>query len=642
MTKRRHVLLAGVLSLCLAAGCGSGTTVGDAAVSPPDSGASDVGARDAGAIDGGDDRDGGAGRDGGGDGGITIADTGCALGELDCGTGCASVQDDDANCGACGFTCAADETCMAGVCQPTTCPTGTTRCTGDCADTAVDVLHCGTCDHACATGQVCEGGSCVARCRASTTTCEAAGVEVCADTQTDPMNCGTCGNVCPAGQGCASGTCACRGRVTDCGGRCVDTSSDPENCGGCGIVCVRGACSAGTCSCRAGADLCGHTCTDLDTDATNCGTCGHPCGRGSSCTGGSCVASSCGSSQTLCGGNCVDLTTSTTNCGACGHACPTGVTCIAGSCGPPNDLRADAVPIVPSTSEVTVTGTTVGASFDGPSVPCGCSSARNVWYSFELVAAGVVYLDTFGSGATNTEIHVTSATGNALPFVPFTGPFTPGACNDDAPCPSWGSASQTAVHLAAGTYFVAIGSCNPGAFTLHLQFLPDTIAADTFANPIPLASGASVEGRLPQGSSASATCGGASSGEAAHWFTSCGTPSHVVLLSLCRSDGGYWERNDDLFGPFRDPSLYVRSAATGTITQCNDDATLGAGMDCRGITLYVHPVLLLPWHGVGGGQRGSRILAPLDRGLYAAIVDENESTSGLDYRLVFGEGSTLP
>ncbi len=611
------------LASALALGCASSPAAPDTG-----SGAMDVGTIDTGAIDAS------TGRDAGGDAGATLPDTGCPLGEVDCGSGCVSVQGDDANCGACGMACATDETCMFGVCQPTTCPGGTTRCTGDCADTTVDELHCGTCDHACGAGEICEAGTCVLRCRAPLRECGMNGLAACVDTQTDPLNCGACGMVCPAGQSCSGGTCACRGRVTDCGGTCVDTSSDPENCGGCGVVCVRGACSAGACTCRAGVPLCGHACVDFMTDNANCGSCGHACARGTSCTSGTCAASSCSGGATLCSGTCVDLQGSTTNCGSCGHACAPGVTCITGSCGPPNDLRANAIPLTPSTTEVTVMGTTVGASFDGPTVPCACSSARNVWYSFELVAPGVVYLDTFNSGATNTEIHITSSTGVALPFVPFSGPFTPGACNDDAPCAAWGGASRTAVHLPAGTYDVAVGSCNPGAFTLHLQYLPDTTAQILYANTSPIASGTIMEGRLPGGSASSATCGGASSGEAAYWLTACGGEN--VYFSTCRSEGGMWERNDDLFGPYRDPSMYLRSATTGMVTECNDDALITGSMDCRGQTLYLHPVLLLPVPGVGGGQRGPRFRTILSRGLHALIVDENESSGGLDYRVIVG------
>ena len=40
----------------------------------------------------------------------------CPLGELPCGNGCIDVTSDNANCGACGQTCGADQLCSAGVC----------------------------------------------------------------------------------------------------------------------------------------------------------------------------------------------------------------------------------------------------------------------------------------------------------------------------------------------------------------------------------------------------------------------------------------------------------------------------------------------------------------------------------------------
>lgn len=570
----------------------------------------------------------------------------CSLTEAECGGTCIDVQEDEANCGGCGLTCEATETCLFGTCQPATCPAGTDRCSGACVDTAVDSSHCGTCDHACADGEVCEAGSCVSACPAPGTVCENEGVSICTDTDTDPDHCGACGMPCAAGLSCAGGACVCRGRNTElCGGTCVDTTRDHENCGACGRVCVRGACSAGACTCRVGATLCGGTnCVDLNTNPLHCGVCGRVCGRGANCVAGSCVASSCPSTSTLCGGSCVDLQTDEANCGACGTACPGGTTCIAGSCPPPNDARANATPIVPSLSEVTVMGTTVGASFDGPSVPCACSGTRNVWYRFELTGESVVYFDTFGSSTTDTELHITSDSGTLLPGgLPWVGPPAPGACNNDAPCSGGGwsaGASRTAAILGAGTWNVAVGSCNPGAFTLHMQMIPTSLAQDVYERE--MAPG-EVEHRLPSGSEGAPMCGeGGSSGEAMHWFLECGGAGEV-LLSLCRSDGGRWERNDNLFGPFRDPVMTVYTASTGSDVACVDDAGGSGGIDCRGMTLRVNPVLGLPQWYVDGHHYGPRYRGVVPRGLNAAIVDESESLGGLDYTLMYhGFGVSFP
>lgn len=58
----------------------------------------------------------------------------CPPGELPCGNACVDVAADNANCGACGRSCAADATCMAGMCMSTTidaCAVGNGGCSAD-------------------------------------------------------------------------------------------------------------------------------------------------------------------------------------------------------------------------------------------------------------------------------------------------------------------------------------------------------------------------------------------------------------------------------------------------------------------------------------------------------------------------------
>jgi hypothetical protein len=71
----------------------------------------------------------------------------CTDGLKDCdGTGtCASLAEDDANCGTCGNACAAGEAC----------------CDATCIDVESDRANCGGCGAACGDAEVCNSGTCV-------------------------------------------------------------------------------------------------------------------------------------------------------------------------------------------------------------------------------------------------------------------------------------------------------------------------------------------------------------------------------------------------------------------------------------------------------------------------------------------------
>ena len=189
----------------------------------------------------------------------------CSSDELLCGTVCVSPSTDTDNCGGCGTTCLAMQSCQAGVCA---CPYDETSC----------------------------GGACV-------------------DLLADQSNCGACGTICPSPESCESGACACVGGGTDCDGVCVDKGTDPSHCGGCGIKCAAAeTCQSGKCACPGGDSLCGDVCVDKKTDGTNCGACGTTCtGATPYCAYGTCVPkplpncapggaglSSCGASAESC------------------------------------------------------------------------------------------------------------------------------------------------------------------------------------------------------------------------------------------------------------------------------------------------------------------------------------------------------
>ena len=188
---------------------------------------------DGGVPDGGEALD--AGTDAGGDAGP------CAP-LADCGGTCTDTMNDSTNCGGCGMTCAAGQSCAMGMCR---CPGGLPACGTSCVDTVTDPANCGMCGMACSTGQTCSGGMCT--CTGTLVSCGGA----CVDTTSDAMNCGMCGNVCGAGTVCTGSACvagSCPGGTMNCGGSCVDTSTSSTSCGSWGTACtVAGeVCSAGT------------------------------------------------------------------------------------------------------------------------------------------------------------------------------------------------------------------------------------------------------------------------------------------------------------------------------------------------------------------------------------------------------------
>jgi hypothetical protein len=200
----------------------------------------------------------------------TPAQTACPLsGGNEGGPGvfCVNTKTDNANCGACGKACPAEQTCAAGSCK-SLCSAGQTGCMPDgggapyCVSIQSDDSNCGACGHACGPQAICMGGSCIDQCLKSQKACPdpEGGAPFCADIQTDNDNCGTCGHTCGVEQSCTMGTCmsACTATQTLCvpdggmddgGPFCADTKTDSQNCGGCGNVCpfMTPLCNAGQC-----------------------------------------------------------------------------------------------------------------------------------------------------------------------------------------------------------------------------------------------------------------------------------------------------------------------------------------------------------------------------------------------------------
>ena len=229
-----------------------------------------------------------------------------------CGSTCCNLATDVNNCGACGNTCAAGQSCVSGACR-LVCPSGQTACGSTCVDTNSNGANCGSCGNNCGTGNACIGGVCTPRCDAPRATCSG----TCTDTNSDPANCGYCGRVCASGQSCVAGVCrlVCATGLTACGSTCLNTNTDVNNCGACnnrctaGYTCVSGACTPPACVASA---------------------CPVRPNANSTCVSNAC-SFTCYTSYANCDGNaangCETSTVTDINCGACGNACPSSQMC---------------------------------------------------------------------------------------------------------------------------------------------------------------------------------------------------------------------------------------------------------------------------------------------------------------------------
>ena len=104
----------------------------------------------------------------------------------------------DAN-GCANVACPMGHVCMEGNCQA--CSGDQVACAGTCVNLDDNRANCGACGNACPIGQMCMSGTC--RCKDGQALCGL----VCVPTMSDVTNCGDCGVVCLVTQKCNSGKC---------------------------------------------------------------------------------------------------------------------------------------------------------------------------------------------------------------------------------------------------------------------------------------------------------------------------------------------------------------------------------------------------------------------------------------------------
>ena len=170
----------------------------------------------------------------------------CRRGLTECNHRCVDLEQDPANCGLCGRTCASGLTCSAGTCGSAEAAADVGR---DGWDPDVDERDINVSDGLrpdVTEGDVTisDGGSDDNRTPDGST---------CTPPYDTPEHCGDCATRCvePAPLCGLQGTFKCVARcdppLVACGAICVNTASDEENCGTCGSVCPSGICQAGDC-----------------------------------------------------------------------------------------------------------------------------------------------------------------------------------------------------------------------------------------------------------------------------------------------------------------------------------------------------------------------------------------------------------
>ena len=158
---------------------------------------------------------------------------------------CANLSGDAENCGQCGFSCPSPNVelnspgliCDLGACVCVvdgsgidSCKDNEVCCTSGCAVIDSDVNNCGACGNVCGDGEACIAGLCACGAKTggpSLSACVSEIEECCSgrcDVQGSCERCGPSGVLCANGQEC-------------CDDVCVSVLSDPNNCGLCGVTC---------------------------------------------------------------------------------------------------------------------------------------------------------------------------------------------------------------------------------------------------------------------------------------------------------------------------------------------------------------------------------------------------------------------
>jgi len=442
----------------------------------------------------------------------------CQSGWGDCDTidanGCENSLDSLSDCGACGVTCSranATASCSGDVCHIASCNIGYDNCDGNDPNGCETNLNnddnnCGSCGFTCNQNAFCSGGNCT--CDTNYANCNGNWSDGCEiDLLNDPNNCGSCGNNCGQNAACSAGSCVCLANYANCDGNwgngCeVDLLNDSANCGSCGNNCGANAhCSGGNCACNSLWGNCdsnwGNGCETALNTLSDCGSCGVTCdlaNANDTCVTGSCEISSCwanyGNCDNVTSNGCEQLLNTLQHCGACNNPCNlanasetcTNFICEITGC---NSGYWDI-------DNNDSTGCECGDTSDAPET---CGSATNLGSisgSQSVQASGVIahrtgyradvdcYVVTFtasnpavGAGCLNI-----SLSGSNVNFNVWKGDCSTSVCTNDTvyytECASSGSSCSSNNN---GTFYVCVDVANAGTATCSSYTLTFTAGA---------------------------------------------------------------------------------------------------------------------------------------------------------------------
>ena len=218
-----------------------------------------------------------------------VVDGSCKKGLTECNLKCVDIEQDPANCGACGRQCPSGATCSAGTCSGAdasvdveddasfdvtssdvslvdTAPTDTSSTDVDASSTDTSTTDTSTTDTSTTDTSTTDTSttdtSTTDTSTADTSTADADASRdgdgatdgpTCMPPYNTPEHCGDCDTKCTEAtplcglDGVFKCVARCDPPLVTCGTVCVDTNSDEKNCGGCGNVCPSGICQAGGC-----------------------------------------------------------------------------------------------------------------------------------------------------------------------------------------------------------------------------------------------------------------------------------------------------------------------------------------------------------------------------------------------------------
>jgi len=282
------------------------------------------------------------------------------------------------------------------------------------------------------------------------------------------------------------------------------------------------------------------------------------------------VLANCAAGTSRCGATCADTNTNEAHCGGCDRRCTAGQTCVRGACQvvPLGETRDNPIAIDARVTNYTTTVNTTGYRNDTTG-SCGCTTGRDVFYSFTLAAPSIVYADTIGSSF-DTGLFLQDAMGVNLTSA---GGLTAGiTCNDDGGllgCAT-GTTSQIMAQLPAGSYLLVVSGCAAGNAAVRFQRVPvgsGAVAALAAGSRVLSGTTTGTTGRV------TATCCSDGPEDTYYWYTCPSQRAGTLNASTCGR--ALWDTELSQLSPGRAAAAVCNDDVFGT---CGNRSTLAAAI----------------------------------------------------------------